>query len=1012
MHSYSIYTGISHVNQLTKLRPSLIKKIRVELDTLARRYGGRRVDSELYIFPPSLGETARKAAEAASAMYRLMMDTERELLGVTVLVAGGGDGGENNLETLQSVLLKVPEDDGFWVSIEVLKDFLPYLEGRERDGLFRVSGLKEAGLRLEERLPRLLIRNDMIPPLTGAIERLDRSPGEKMILRVAGPVGSGKRATLTEALRRLFPDDGGSPLVIPFAADAEDPMEPFARAPGSFIASVAEYLDEDEKTWWENEGFDFLDSCRNGRIWDTSRDQGPVDLIQAFALYVKAHVERRRRSGRPAYLIVDGFNPESEAVAWLRSLVSEFMGRDSFRLIIIRDGVQEESLPLTGKVVNLKFTRPAEEYWMEMVKESASRGLPSEQQLEVLSAESGADLYRLFHGLLAVEKGFDIARAGEQLVSSLDGETRRMLFLAHAASGLADRRLVTERLGTDEEEATRQGALYDGLVDYGLIREDSDGKVRGIPEGPENAFSPDLENIRAAEQFGEYLYRRYRDGDTIDLYRLFRYLESWGPTRRAVEILDRLLESLLDNRRLRAVGLLLNGPPMALSDLDGPDLEALQNVVGAARLRYVLLTGDTEQVKTMVREGTVTLISGRGAYSDRFRLHQARFSYAVGRWDDTLAASKEALFNFQKAGDHEGETSCHLELALALLAGGKVRDALEHFGISRRIGSQVSASWGVLRAAAMEVVGQFLFGNLPRSSRDCDELRRTAHKNGRRDLWLLLTLCKVRIYWELGRYDEAAVNAEEGRRTARFYGLNDEAAVMRLWKGRARLAQGREEGRDILEGAPENREARAFLAEAAWQAGEGRTARRHISAAMELTRRSTRVQGEAEDWSDGFFPIEGRLADSSGPLDVLGEWIRAFDAFLGAEDGDAAAMERLEGSLERDGRRIPGPYSYQYALWALLTAGGDERETRTRFMSRAFNDLQARAGRFDDNQTKHAWLSANPWNKRIMDEAQRLKFLGDASGRCVNHSFRRGFSSVSVDINRRLAIHWRSVSVA
>ena len=79
--------------------------------------------------------------------------------------------------------------------------------------------------------------------------------------------------------------------------------------------------------------------------------------------------------------------------------------------------------------------------------------------------------------------------------------------------------------------------------------------------------------------------------------------------------------------------------------------------------------------------------------------------------------------------------------------------------------------------------------------------------------------------------------------------------------------------------------------------------------------------------------------------------------------------------LEKDGRRNTGPFSYQYALWALLTCGSDEREARTRFMSRAFNDLQARAGRFDDNQTKHAWLSANPWNRRIMDEAQRLKFL-------------------------------------
>ena len=250
---------------------------------------------------------------------------------------------------------------------------------------------------------------------------------------------------------------------------------------------------------------------------------------------------------------------------------------------------------------------------------------------------------------------------------------------------------------------------------------------------------------------------------------------------------------------------------MALSDLDGPDLEALQNVIGAARLRYVLLTGDTDQVRTMVREGTVTLLSGRGAYSDRFRLYQARFSYAVGRWEDCSAASREALFNFQKVGDHEGETNCHLELALALLALGKIRDALEHFGIARRIGNQVSASWGVLRAAGMEVVAQFLFGNLPRAIRDAGELRSLARTSGRRDIWLLLTLCETRISWELGRSRDTVSLADEGRRTARFYGMNEEERVFNLWKGRGLLADGRSEGEDLLRAAGTSREALAFL---------------------------------------------------------------------------------------------------------------------------------------------------------------------------------------------------------
>ena len=160
--------------------------------------------------------------------------------------------------------------------------------------------------------------------------------------------------------------------------------------------------------------------------------------------------------------------------------------------------------------------------------------------------------------------------------------------------------------------------------------------------------------------------------------------------------------------------------------------------------------------------------------------------------------------------------------------------------------------------------------------------------------------------------------AEEGRKTARFYGLDDEAGIFRLWKGRSLMAEGEDEGQRILEEPGGGREAHAFLAEAAWLADKPDEARSQIALASSGERRSTRVQGEAEDWSDGFFPIEGRLADTSGPLDVLGEWIDAFEAFLEAKAGDSAADDRLIGMLEKDGRRIPRPFSYQYALWALL----------------------------------------------------------------------------------------------
>jgi len=955
-------------------------KISGELDSIARRFGGRCVDNDLYYFPPSSGETARKTAEAAESMYRFLRDNDRELFGITVLITGGSSDSSSTFSGLNSLLLRVPDENAFWVDREILGDFQTYLDGHMAGDLFCVSHLKEAGPRLEERLPSLLVRSERLKMVRSALEQLERNEYNHSVLLLRGRPGSGKRATLSQALKDLYPDDGGLPLVIPFAEDSEDPMEPFVRSLSSFMTAVSEYLDEDESFWWEHEGVEYLEQCRNGRIRNTPRDQGPVDLIQAFALYVKAFVERRRRSGRPAYILVDGFYSGSDALTWLRSLLNEFLGNESFRLIIIRDSDDfDETLPLPGKGHEVLFRQPLEKEWDTIIREASPGKIPDETVRRKLAGSCGASLYRLFHGLLGYERGYSgDTDPGEALVASMDRESRRTLFLVHASEGLTDRKLLIERFSAEEKRIS-EAARYDELLDFGLIREDPDGRVRSIPGGPANAYTRDHENLREAERFGEYLYTRLSQGDPIDLFRLFRYLETWGPVSAALTVLDRLLESLLTNRRFRAAGLILNGSPMSFSDLDGSEMESLQNVIGAARLRYVLLTGGADQARSLVRDGTVSLYSGHGAYSDRFKLHNARYSYAVERWDEALSASKEALFNFQKSGDHEGETHAHLELAQALLATGKVRDALEHFSIAHRIGSQVSASWGVLRAAAMETVTQFLFGNLSRAERESREFRAAAYRAGRRDLWLLLTLAAVRIAWELGRWDQAATLAEEGRKTAVFYGLDNEKSVLELWKGRSLLASGgasaAAEGRSLLFAAGESREAHAFLAEDAYLSGDTSAARLYIVKALSGKRISCRLQGEVDDWSDGFFPIEGRLSDSRGPLDALGEWIEGFDALLAGESGDVSALDRLTVLLEKDGRRIPGPFSYLYALWAVLVSPEDDRELQTRFMSRAFNDLQVRAGRFDDNQTKHAWLSANPWNKRLMEEAQRRKFL-------------------------------------
>jgi len=966
MSFYSIYVEISHLNQLNKLRPNLISTIRFELNELVQRFGGRSVNEDLFRYPPVFETTARKTAEAAMAMYACIRENDKDLFGATLFITSVPK--EIDANRLEFLILNLPENNCLWVDSKLINEFSDCLVGEFVEGFFRVDGLKTIGPKPYERLSKLLVRPDRLRAVRRALQKLEKEDNDFNTLLLRGEWGSGKRATLHKALDYLYPEDGGTPLTIPLYETSEDPMEPLVRTLRMSFANLPEYLDREEAGWWAKTGSEILKLVQKGGLWEISNDQLPVDLIQTFALYIKAHIERQ--SGRPAYILIDGFEPDAETALWLRSLFTELFTKQSFRLVFIYDSDEfKKKIVLPGKGYEVAFRQPSENEMASILR--ASNVKSTSREITRWLKKCGANLYKLFY-LITEREGGRAGIPGEALVASLDDEQRKILFLTHAAAGLCDRDLLIERQG--ENLRGENLACYSYLLDFGLIREYSDGRVQGSPGIPANAIPQNAGISREAESFGAYLYKKCRDGYPINLLRLFRYMERWGPIERAIDILRQLFNYLLTNRRLRTVGQLLTSSIMSVSELNAAQMESLQNVICAARLRYILLSCGIGGAKSQVKDGSVSLICGQGPYSDEFKLQIARYYYAIGQQEDALSASKEALFAFQKSGNHRGETYSHLELALTLLASGKIRDAIDHFGIAKRIGMQVGVSWGVIRAAAMETIGHFLFGDFPRAMRLCDEYREMAYRSGRRDLHLLLTLVAVRIDWELGRYREAGKLAEDGQRIANFYGLVNESEVFKVWKGRSLLVDSREEGEGVLLGSRNPREARAYLAEAAFLIGDVEAAREHIERACALERKSSHLQGEYDDWSDGFFPIEGRLTDSAGPLDVLGEWIEAFGIYISKEKSNLDGVMRLEALASRNKRRAPVPYAYLYLLWAAQISPEMEEDRRARFISQAYSRVQLSANRFYDYQVKHAWLTANPWNRMLLEEARIRNF--------------------------------------
>jgi tetratricopeptide (TPR) repeat protein len=229
--------------------------------------------------------------------------------------------------------------------------------------------------------------------------------------------------------------------------------------------------------------------------------------------------------------------------------------------------------------------------------------------------------------------------------------------------------------------------------------------------------------------------------------------------------------------------------------------ESMQNVVNSGRLSMALLMNKRQKIQEMIDLGQINLGAAGGQYIEESRLQLARYYQFTGDPDQALNFSKEALFGFQKTGNHRGEVFANLELALALLAQQKMGTALDYFEISRRIGNQLNQSYGLILASSLETMGIFLFGNLSLAERNVQQQLELSQREGRRDREFFLGFLQGRILFELGEYKEASqCFSQLYHRTKKFDYLDCGAASIR-WQARSLIYHGKiEQGKKILNG--------------------------------------------------------------------------------------------------------------------------------------------------------------------------------------------------------------------
>ena len=967
MQSYLINIEISFINQLSRLYPDLASGLLREIDNISTQFGGTILSPYKYTFSKLLNDTPHHVADAAWAIHTRLKKDSRLLYGTTVCILPNREEEEINAD--QPLFPCESGENRLWIYRELKSRFTAHFEMIERGKFLLVNAPKEIEFRLEEQLPALLIRQDRLIVLTQAIERLENSKNSKGIL-IHGELGSGKRATLYEAIRLLH---ANNVLIesVPCATWHEDPTVPFIRNLRGTSMFIGEYLNGKDADWWFSEGKRLLEIIRNGSIWDRSSDQDFVDIIRTFTLYYKGLTTYHRQKGTFVYLIIDGFDPGIETVVPFMSVLSNLMGIEGLRVIVIHDSNDfSKAIPFPGNGIEVRFQNPSFAEWSRIVLKLTGKKTFSKETLKQLARICGANLYRLFYSLLIGKSGDTSGLPVEKaLLGLLDNAARETLFLATAAAGLANKALLIERFPSSNEQILESNR-YETLKVMGMLREETDGLISAFSRVFYNHFQAISQYASAAAEFGTYLVNRRKEGVNIDLYQLAQYLRTWGSKESISKVIDETIDVLLTKRHFHLAEKFLENAE--IPENNEKERTAFYTMMDGGKLRLYLLRKapkDLQRIDKIFND-----------HVSEYFLNKASLVYAQGQWEAAFVLAKKSLSAFQRIGDHKGETYAHLELGLAQLALRRIRDAQDHFDIARRIGTQINAVWGEIRAVVLRTVTIFLHGNLSQAMKECLEHREFTRREGRRDVWMLLTLVAVRIEWELGQYREVEKYAEEGMQIAELYKFKDEKRVFGIWRGRSLLAQNKEEGRTILESFTASsdesafREALTFLAEHAWFNKQYKEAKRLILLAASEPRLDKRILSETEDWTDGYRPVEGRLGSEASFMDVLAERISAMNVLFNSKESLPQEKQNLSVLIEQLKKSSYSPYSHEITLCVALSLQKKENTQQHYYIRQAFMDLQSRAARIDSNQIRHAWLNNNPWNKLLMDESRKMKF--------------------------------------
>ena len=957
---FYLYVKIYSRGQLMQMEPVIMEGLADRITGINRNQGGNPVPGMdgIFRYAALYRETLNNIMEAAGSCLDVLELNKDSLDGYNIIITKSEKKNYELQKSLDFLVFQILEDGGIWIDPECREELDSFLSMEKESCLYRMEGRKKLDLTSRERLTVLWDDEAKQKDIANWLED-DSRP----VLLITGRHGNGRKSNLDAAMERYYGGEKNSAVHLRLRGSKDYIYDPFM-----------DCLFKDEMAADGMEPDHFLLELLEGKMMSRCSDFFSDDFERAFLGFLEKKYRKARERSRSLFVIVEqgkSFSPMS------RRLLEKILSDGRYRTILISEGEKPPFLRDTMIYEEISFQKPGKLILEQRLKKAYPSMEWPEETLQLLMGDSGVDLrsvffnsWLLFHGLpMTAEKN-----ALDQMVDALSSRELRILHYIHLAQGLVGKEELARFLADEQEDSSLVFERIERLKALTLIDETEKGELySNLP-----TWNRDRENHSAVVKGLIGLLKGRGD---LNPFRYFDFLEEHGEIGKALEYFNNIMNWLINNGFREKADRRIQTPPFAGKDLEEEYLEALQNILFSSRLRLAMLEGEESALDNLVANGILSQVSERRQFAGEFYLQLARYYYCQGNTEQTINAAKNSLFRFQKTGYHLGESLANIELAFAFLGQRKVQMGMDYFEIARRISYQIEDNYSLITAHTFGALTAYLFGNMSKAEDIIAQTLELAGQNGSRRRFFFLTFLSGRIQFEYGHYREGAELFEECYHLGKQIGMDEGARTAARWVGRCLIYD--DKRRDAfrwLDSEDKTREGLFFLAEADFMVSLYEAALRKLESAGALPAETSFGYSEKDVWYDGYMSIEGRLSSSEVTEDVLTGQIDALHghvlALAGRQD-EAKQLFSRKGAQD-DYPFKPYSYKYSYIHFSILNVGdvsltGDDK--RLAALSRAIERLQSRAGRFDNQRKKLDFLNKNWWNKKIIEEAHRKKFL-------------------------------------